>query len=130
MTKIYQKEIDNCYQCPFWYAEYCRKLVKSPVAFFDILYANLPLCPSKGFRPDCPLPDAPKYTIEELLNDCGFEIYFDGSRIGLRGHGAVYFPGPKPVSPCPACEYDNDDVCFGEKLTCDKYVDYIKAGGK
>jgi hypothetical protein len=64
------------------------------------------------------------------MNDCGFEIYFEGSKIGLRGHGAVYLPGPKPVSPCPACEYDNDDICFGEKLSCDKYMDYIKAGGK
>lgn len=130
MTKIHAITIEHCHQCTFWYGGYCRKLVNSPATIYDILYANLPLCPQEGVRTDCPLPDTPKYPIEKLMNDCGFEIYFEGSKIGLRGHGAVYFPGPKPVSPCLACEYDNDDICFGEKLSCDKYMDYIKAGGK
>ena len=34
------------------------------------------------------------WKLELLLKLTGFEVIEEGGRMGLRGHGVVYFPGP------------------------------------
>ena len=94
MTKTYQVTIDHCIDCPYK----SRTIIGNE--FCGLLWTNERIdekTPYTGVLTNCPLPDAPKYPIEKLMNDCGFEIYFEGSRIGIRGHGVVYFPETSEV---------------------------------
>jgi len=157
MTKMLN--IDNCYECSYCDMDEdvtcCPRnphCIHPSTNIYSKQYKER-LVDGEEIHPDCPLPDAPNQDPIELIREviggaaresCMYsttEIVdntwhcCDWSAWVERAAELLGIELPLPdarvelVSPCPACEYDDDGICFKDG-TCDKYTDYIKDGGK